>query len=245
MAGRLSHKTAIVTGAASGIGLATALRLLSDGANVVMADLPAALTLDFRSRWHGEARMSLLECDVTRDADIDAACAHAIAKFGKIDIVVNNAGAMIFKPLLGLTRADWLSQLDVNLVGPAMFIRSAFARMANGGAIVNVASVHARQTTANVAAYAAAKAGLDSLTRSASIEGRARGIRVNAVLPGAIDTPLLRSSPNIESGVETIDPADLGTPEQVSAAIAFLVSDEAGFISGASFTVDGGRLARL
>lgn len=105
--------------------------------------------------------------------------------------------------------------------------------------------MHAEQTTPLVAAYAAAKAGLLSLTRSAAIEGQPKRIRVNAVLPGAVETPMLRSNPNIRSGVELLDPADVGRPEDIAAAIGYLASDEAAFVQGALLRVDGGRLDRL
>ncbi len=118
-------------------------------------------------------------------------------------------------------------------------------RCAPGAAIVNVASIHAVETTPLVAAYAAAKAALCSLTRSAAIEGKPKGIRVNAVLPGAIETPMLRENPNVKSGVETIDEADVGQPADIAAAIAYLASDDARFVTGAELRVDGGRLARL
>lgn len=242
---RFAGKTAIVTGAASGIGLATARRLHDDGANVVVADLPAALEGQSVSVWAGREGVLLTPCDVIQDAAIKACCAAAIESFGAIDILVNNAGAMIFKPVAELTRADWLQQLNVNLLGAAVFIATALPLMKSGGAIVNVASVHVRQTSANVAAYAASKAALDSLTRSTALENRVRGIRVNSVLPGAVDTPMLHASPNIKLGLERIDPAEVAKPAEIAAAIAFLASPEASFITGASFTVDGGRLARL
>jgi NAD(P)-dependent dehydrogenase (short-subunit alcohol dehydrogenase family) len=110
---------------------------------------------------------------------------------------------------------------------------------------VNVSSVHAVQTSPLAAPYAAAKAGLCSLTRTASIEGKPKGIRVNAILPGAVDTPMLWDNPNIKSGAEKIDKADVGAPEDLAAAVAFLLSDDAAFMTGASMAVDGGRLAKL
>lgn len=153
---------------------------------------------------------------------------------------------MTFAPIERLGWDDWSRILAVDLIGAASFTRCAFRAMpTTGGAIVNVASVHALATTPDVAPYAAAKSGLLSLTRSTAIEGRVRGIRANAVLPGAIDTAMLRDNPNVKSGAETVDPADVGAPEDVAAAVAFLAADEARFISGAALVVDGGRRARL
>ncbi len=117
--------------------------------------------------------------------------------------------------------------------------------MQSGGAIVNVSSIHAEETTPLVTSYAAAKAALLSLTRSAALEGKPKGIRVNAVLPGAIDTPMLWENPNVKSGIETINPADVGKPEDVAAIIAYLASDDAAFVQGAMVRADGGRLDRL
>jgi NAD(P)-dependent dehydrogenase (short-subunit alcohol dehydrogenase family) len=124
------------------------------------------------------------------------------------------------------------------------FTKQAFLHM-KGGAIVNIASIHALVTSPLVAPYAAAKAATLSLTRSASIEGRDKGIRANVVLPGAIDTGMLWANPNVKSGAEKIDPKDVGKPEDVAAAVAFLASDDAAFITGTALRVDGGRLDRL
>jgi NAD(P)-dependent dehydrogenase (short-subunit alcohol dehydrogenase family) len=125
------------------------------------------------------------------------------------------------------------------------FIKYGFAVMEPGSAVVNVASIHAIQTSPLDAPYAAAKAALLSLTRSAAIEGKGRGIRVNAILPGAVDTPMLWNNPNVKSGAEKVDPSFVGTPQDVAAAIAFLASDDAAFVQGTTLVVDGGRLARL
>jgi len=117
--------------------------------------------------------------------------------------------------------------------------------MKNGGSIVNVSSVHAVETTPRVAPYAAAKAALLSLTRSAAIEGGPKNIRVNAVLPGAIDTPMLWNNPNVKSGLETIDKSRVGKPEDIADVIVYLASDEARFVQGAFVLADGGRLDQL
>ena len=131
------------------------------------------------------------------------------------------------------------------MLGAFYFTAQAFKRMKSGGAIVNIASVHAVETTPLVASYAASKAALVSLTRSASLEGKALGIRVNAILPGAVDTPMLWENPNIKSGVETINLNDVGKAEDIAAVIAFLASDDSKFVDGAAVLVDGGRLSRL
>jgi NAD(P)-dependent dehydrogenase (short-subunit alcohol dehydrogenase family) len=117
--------------------------------------------------------------------------------------------------------------------------------MKPGGTIVNVSSVHAVETEPLVASYAAAKSALLSLTRSAALEAKPLGIRVNAILPGAVDTPMLWNNPNVKAGVEKIEPADVGKPEDIAAVIAYLASGDAEFVQGAAIRVDGGRLSRL
>ena len=244
---RFSNKVVLVTGAASGIGLGAALRFAAEGASVVLVDrdaaaLPgAAATL----REHGGGDTMEVECDVGVEQDVTTAVEQVMARFGRLDVVVNNAGLMIFKPIDQLSGADWLHVLQVDLLGAFFFVKQAFLHMRPGGAIVNVSSVHALETEPNVAPYAAAKAAMLSLTRSAALEGIPKGIRVNAILPGAIDTPMLWTNPQVQSGAEHIDAADVGKPQDVAAAIAFLASDEAAFIQGASLLVDGGRLCQL
>lgn len=185
-----------------------------------------------------------IACDVGSEAEVEGAVRAALDGFGRVDIVVNCAGMMLFGPLEEFTSADWQRVFAANLFGAVHFTRQAFLNM-KGGAIVNVASVHAERTSALVAPYAAAKAALVSLTRSAAIEGAAKGIRVNAVLPGAIDTPMLWDNPNVRSGSERFSEGEVGRPEDVASAIAYLASDDGRFITGAALLVDGGRLARL
>ena len=244
---RFEDKVAIVTGAASGIGLATALRLASEGARVVIADLDprkSAAAAD-QARGAGAPDAWGSACDVADEDQVAATAQGSLDRWGRLDVIVNNAGVMVFKPLEQHTAADWRKVLDVDLLGAFFFIRQAFLLMKAGGAVVNVSSVHAVETTPNVTSYAAAKAAVVSLTRSAALEGKARGIRVNAVLPGAVDTPMLWQNPNIQSGVEQVDRAYVGKPQDVAAAIAYLASDDASFVQGAAVRVDGGRLGRL
>jgi meso-butanediol dehydrogenase/(S,S)-butanediol dehydrogenase/diacetyl reductase len=239
----LHGKIAIVTGAAGGIGLATAQRLVAEGAKVVLADLDAAGMAAARAQLGGDTLACV--CDVGVEAQVQATVQAALDRFGRLDIVVNNAGMMVFKPIEELTEEDWLRILRVDLLGAFFFTKHAFLNMPDGGAIVNLSSVHALETEALVAPYAAAKAALLSLTRSSAIEGRAKNIRVNAVVPGAVDTPMLWNNPNVKSGVEVIDKADVGKPEDLAAAVAWLASSDAAFVCGAALVVDGGRLARL
>jgi NAD(P)-dependent dehydrogenase (short-subunit alcohol dehydrogenase family) len=244
---RFQDRVAIVTGAASGIGLATAKRLGSEGARVVLADLKpdqAEKAAD-EIRSAGAPDALGIGCDVGDEQQVADCVSKAIEKFGRLDVVVNNAGMMISKPLEELTADDWRKILGVDLLGAFFFTREAFRRMAHGGAVVNVSSIHAVETTPQVAAYAAAKTAVVSLTRSAALEGKAKGIRVNAVLPGAIDTPMLWNNPNVKSGLETINRADVGKPEDVAAVIAYLASDDAAFVQGAAVIADGGRIDRL
>ncbi len=225
---RFTGKVVVVTGGAGGIGAATMQRFKAEGAIAISAER------------HGDP-----PCDVSDEAQVERFVATVLARHGRLDVVVNNAGLMLFKPLAEYTGADWAQVLGVDLMGAVHFTRQAFRHMGQGGAIVNIASVHAEMTTPLVAPYAAAKAALLSLTRSAAIEGKARGIRANAVLPGAVETPMLRENPNIKSGAEKLNEADIGQPADIAAAIAFLASDEARFVTGACLAVDGGRLAQL
>jgi NAD(P)-dependent dehydrogenase (short-subunit alcohol dehydrogenase family) len=247
---KLEQRSAIVTGAAGGIGLATARRLLRDGASVLLADInqgrldaaAAQLALDTKAE---PERIATVICDVSNEEQVAAAADAAITRFGHWDIVVNNAGLMIFKPIEEQTAEDWQRILGVDLLGAFFFIKQAFLKMKGGGAVVNVSSVHAVETEPLVAPYAAAKTALLSLTRSAALEGKPKNVRVNAVLPGAVDTPMLWDNPNVRSGAEVINKAEVGTPDDIAAAIAFLCSADATFVCGAGLRVDGGRLVRL
>jgi NAD(P)-dependent dehydrogenase (short-subunit alcohol dehydrogenase family) len=251
VSGRFQGKVAIVTGASGGIGGAIVKRLAAEGCKLTLAnrDAPKAEDAKQHAIAHTPAEdediWNAAPCNVGNEEDVIAAVKGTLERFGRLDYIVNNAGVMTFKPLEELTREDWYQVLDVDLLGAFYFVKQGFLHMKPGSAIVNVSSVHAVQTSPLVAPYAAAKAAACSLTRTAGIEGKPKGIRVNAILPGAIDTPMLWDNPNIKSGAEKVDEAYVGKPDDIAAAVAFLLSDDAAFMTGASVDVDGGRLAKL
>src|ERR1041385_2570955 len=244
---RFTDRVAIVTGGASGIGLATAKRFANEGARVVIADLHVdkAEAAANELRRGGAPDALGFACNVAEESQVEAAVAQTISKFGRLDVIVNNAGLMVFKPIEEVSTDDWLGVLRVDLLGAFYFTKQAFLHMKSGGAIVNVSSIHAVETEPLVAPYAAAKAALVSLTRSASLEGKPKGIRVNCILPGAVDTPMLWDNPNVKSGQEKIEQHDVGKPEDIAAVIAFLASGDAAFVQGAQVRIDGGRLDHL
>lgn len=241
------NKVVIVTGAASGIGLATARQFASLNSKVVLVDLNEAKLTEAKKAVLDSGASDVLTsvCDVSSESDVISTVKKTIQTFDGLDVLVNNAGLMIFKPLEEHTAEDWRKVLSVDLMGAFFFIREAFRHMREGGAIINVSSIHAVETTPLVSSYAAAKAALLSLTRSSSIEGKAKRIRVNAVLPGAIDTPMLWQNPNVKSGLEVINQTDVGKAEDIASAIVYLASDAAEFIQGIGLRVDGGRLSKL
>ena len=257
MAGKLTGRVALVTGAARGIGGATARRLAADGARVVAADLlleGAEVTAAAVRAAGGEALA--VAADVAKSADCEALANRAAEWGGRLDIVVNNAGMGQFNGTVEtLAEEVWDRVLAVNL--KSIYLVSKYAvphlRAAGKGAIVNVASPHAFITSEGVAAYAASKGGVVSLTRQMAIDLIVDGIRVVAIVPGAVDTAMLHAhleSQNIsmeELGI-TRDPRALGRvgqPEELAAAIAWLVSDDASFVTGSPIFVEGGLMAKL
>ena len=245
VAGRFVEKVCVVTGGASGIGRATCLRFAAEGGRVVVADInleggeETARLIREGGQPGGEA--VAVRCDVSRAEDVRTAIGTAVERWGRLDVVVNNAAVMTFDAIANLKEDDWERVLAVNLRSVFLFSKYALQHLQAGGAIVNTSSVHAHQTTPNVVPYAASKAAMESFTRGLSRELEGREVRVNCVAPGAVDTPMLWSNPNVKSGKEKIEGA-IGKPEDIAAVIAFLASDEARFVNGTTVVVDGGRL---
>ncbi len=181
------------------------------------------------------------KCDVGNPAQVKAAIDGAVQKWGKVDVVVNDAAMMTFSPVVDLPDDDWDKVLGVNLRSVFLFCKYSVPHMPQGSAIVNLSSVHAHETTKNVVPYASSKGGIEAFARGFSEEIAPLKIRINCVAPGAVNTPMLWNNPNVKSGVEKVEGA-IGEPEDIAAAICFLASDEARFITGTTLVVDGGRL---
>ncbi|HLI86840.1 MAG TPA: SDR family NAD(P)-dependent oxidoreductase [Bryobacteraceae bacterium] len=239
---RFAKKVCLVTGAGSGIGKAVAQQFGREGGRVETIDLNerhACQTAQEIASGTGEA--IYVKCDVGNPADIRAAVNTAVDKWGRIDVVVNDAAMMTFQPIAELPDEDWDKVLNVNLRSVFLFCKYSVPHMPAGSAIVNISSVHAHETTRNVVPYASSKGGMEAFTRGFAEEIAPKKLRVNCVAPGAIDTPMLWNNPNVKSGVEKIQGA-IGKPEDVAAAVCFLASPEARFITGTTLLVDGGRL---
>lgn len=243
-AARFQDKVCLVTGATSGIGQAVALRLGQEGGRIAVLG---------RDAEEGKETMRLLQrlgapalfirTDVGKDSQLVHAVERTVKEWGRIDVLINDAGMMTFDPIQKLDPKAWDQLMQVNLRPLFRLTQLCLPHMKHG-AIVAVSSVHAQQTTANVVPYAASKGATEAFVRGLSQEVPHTHARINAVAPGAVDTPMLWSNPNVKSGKEKVT-GQIGTPEEIAAAICFIASPEASFINGTTLVVDGGRLASL
>jgi glucose 1-dehydrogenase len=241
---RFQNKVCLVTGATSGIGRATAVRLGREGATVVCLgrEVKAGHAVEAEIKAGGSDAL-FIKADVGRDADLVHAVETTLARFHRIDILINDAAMMTYTPILDLDPTEWDLVMNVNLRALFRLCQLCVPHM-KGGAVVAISSVHAFQSTPNVAPYATSKGGLEAFVRGLSLEVPYTQARINAVAPGAVETPMLRNNPNVVDGTEKIT-GQIGTPDELAAAICFLASAEANFINGSTLTVDGGRLAQL
>jgi len=240
----LTGKVAVVTGAASGIGRAVAERFAAAGATVVLADLADA------SEPAAQLDGCYVRTDVSREQEVVALMAAASEIRGSIDVCVNNAGIVVAETAIPETSRDELQRaIDVNVAGVLFGLKHAPAYMSAGGSIVNTASLAAQVGFPTYGAYAASKAAIVSLTRTAAIELGEAGIRVNCICPSSVDTPMLAAQPNGElEAALTARAAPLGTiisPAQAAALIHFLAADDCPVISGQAINIDGGISAGI
>ena len=251
--GRLSGKVAVITGGASGMGRATALRFLEEGASVVVADLNDATGKEFlesASQAGHAARVRFARTDVAEEADVASMIDLAVRDFGRLDVVFNNAGiGGAFGPVTNLEVEDWDFTFAVLVRGVFLGIKHgarAMRRQGSGGSIINTASVAGLSGGSGPLCYSAAKAAVVNLTRAAAVELAPDKIRVNAICPGGILTPLVhRGSPDaLRPRLQAMQPwPEAGEGEHIAGAALFLASDDARFVTGEPLVVDGGLTA--
>ena len=247
---RFLNKASIVTGAASGIGLATAERLVAEGGNVLLTDLNEEVGSEAAQRLGAAARFRVH--DAASEADWETVVADCVSRFGRLDVLVNNAGVAFLAGQLSpeeVTLEEWQRVNAVNAAGVMLGCKHAIRAMksSGGGAIVNIASIAATVASPLAVPYGASKAAVVQLTKTVAYDCARRGynIRCNAVLPGTIETTLYKtfSEEQRAANARGVPLGRVGTPEDVAMAVAFLASDDAGYITGAQIAVDGGLAA--
>jgi len=245
---KFESKVAIVTGGASGIGEATVRLFAAEGAKVVIADFAdRGRTVSDELNSQGFDTL-FIKTDVTNEQEIIHMVDQTVQKYGKLDILYANAGIAHDGPADQLLFEDWKRTIDINLTGVFLSCKYAIKQMiaqGTGGAIVNCGSIHSHVGKAGVTAYASAKGGVKLLTQSLSSDYASQGIRINAVCPGYIDTPLIKGRTEaVTQHLVGLHPMGrLGQPEEVAKAVLFLASDDASFITGTTLLVDGGYTA--
>ena len=245
MTGRLDGKVAIVTGAGSGMGAATAELFHHEGAKVVLADISGEQ--EELAKRLGEGAVAL-HTDVSKAADVQAMVDTAVATFGRLDILFNNAGIDGELALTGdYTEDAWNQVIAVNLTGPFLGMRYGIPAMlkSGGGSIISTASIAAEVAFPNMSAYCASKGGVVMLTKNAAVEYAAQGVRVNAILPGVIETGMTKNLPvDLIQGIKTATPqARIADATEIASVALFLASEESSFITGQTIVVDGGYTA--
>jgi NAD(P)-dependent dehydrogenase (short-subunit alcohol dehydrogenase family) len=249
---KLKGKVIIITGAKSGIGLATAIRFASEGAKVVVADIKDAHK-EVSEITRREAEALFVQADVSNGSQVAALIEKTLSAFGRLDVLVNNAGIELTKKVTETTEAEWEHLMNVNLKGVFLCSKAAIPVMQRngGGVIVNVASELGLVGGSEIAAYSASKGGVVQLTKAMAIDHAGDGIRVNCVAPGPVSTPLLEAiienSSNPEQERQSIVGKTLlkrlARPEEIANVIVFMASDESSYMTGSVVVVDGGWTA--
>ena len=246
---RFNKRVAMVTGAAQGIGFGIAERFLEAGASVAAVDVQAGRIQDAAEQLGLKGPVLAIGADVSVEEQVEAAVEETVKRFGRLDVLVNNAGIEVLGSASEISAERWDHQLDVNLRGAFLCSKYALEKMhGRGGAIVNIASVHAFASYPGVVAYDASKAGMLGMTRAMALDHGKDGIRVNAICPGYINTPMLdawlKIVPDPEEamrGILKYHPLGrIGTPRDIAEAVLFLASEAASFVTGATLVVDGG-----
>jgi NAD(P)-dependent dehydrogenase (short-subunit alcohol dehydrogenase family) len=240
-----TQKVVLVTGAARGIGLATAKRFLAEGWRVALLDVDKDTLDRTYAALASPDRTIAIVCDVADAKGVAEAVAGVAQKFGRLDALVNNAGIAIFKPILDVTYEDWSRVLAVNLTGPFLCTQAAapVMRDSGGGAIVNITSISGLRASTLRTAYGTSKAGLAHLTQQQAIELASLNIRVNAVAPGPVDTAMAKAvhTPEIRAAYHDAIPLNrYGLEQELAEVIFFLCSDRSSYVTGQTIAVDGG-----
>ncbi len=245
--GRLDGKVALVTGAARGQGAEHAARFVAEGAKVVVADVLDDLGSEVVAGLGSDAHY--VHLDVTDEHSWSAAIDETLTTFGRLDVLVNNAGILRVAPLVDTTVEEYMAVVAVNQLGCFLGMRSAVAPMiaAGGGSIINVSSVAGLQGLPGVMGYVASKSAIRGMTKAAAVELGHSGIRVNSVHPGTIDTPMVGGEEFADVDADAIYASlpvpRIGQPSDISPIMVYLASDESGYCTGSEFVIDGGQVA--